>query len=1034
MNTMIRSLIASLLLAIPVAQASAQTASQPQSEYRDTLFQPITQAIGQFLKPIAAATGVLRIIDAEIDEQKKIITLTYSTTLAEYPFRSDRVETIYTMAAQLLPDPYRSYQLRILSGGKEISQWVPKFYREALRTEKQSRKNSGSVSTPPLKTSISQPFQIEQGLQNRHIALWQSHGFYYAQNLDRWEWQRPRLFQTVEDLFTQSYILPFLVPMLESAGAVVFMPRERDTQVNEVIVDNDMPQTRYFELTGTNRWQTPSDHGFAHTKPTYNDGENPFRMGTYRQVQAITLSKNSIEKPSYAVWQPNIPQSGRYAVYVSYKSLPNSATDALYTVYHKGGQTVFKINQTMGGGTWIYLGHFEFDQGIAEHGKVELTNTSSSKNKVITADGVKFGGGMGNIARSPSDNQDPNRQSVLPLLSSGLPGQPAVSRLQYPPMISTYPRYTEGSRYWLQWAGAPDSVYTPNQSRNDYNDDYMSRGRWVNYLSGSSSVNRKQEGLGIPLDLSLAFHTDAGVTLTDSIVGTLGIYTSMSEGSNLLADGRSRFISRDLTDLVQTQIVSDIRATFEPKWMRRGIWDRSYAESRSPNIPAMLLELLSHQNFADMRYGLDPNFKFTVSRAIYKGMLRFLSSMDGAPYIVQPLPIEQFSLTFASDTHALLKWQPVEDPLEPTANADSYVVYTRIDDGSFDNGILVKTNSLQIPIEAGRHYSFRITAVNKGGESFPSEILSLYRALNERGKVLIVNGFDKTSAPHSFASKDSLYGGFLDAREYGIAYLQEISYIGSQYDIRRKNPWTANDSPGFGASYSTYETQVLAGNSFDYPIVHGRAFAIESYSYASCSQKAFMHDSTLTAGYQIVDLILGKQRQTITGTGHSGVRYTAFPSVLQTRLTDYCHSGGNVLVSGAYVASDIWDSGITPVDSVARRFATNVLKYRWVTGHASQVGEVKPALSPFTRLFNNNYRFYTQPNPVSYWVEAPDALSPSSPDSFTIFSYVDGNKSAGVAYPGNDYKTVVLGFPIESIIDASERNTLIKNILLFFNL
>ena len=34
----------------------------------------------------------------------------------------------------------------------------------------------------------------------------------------------------------------------------------------------------------------------------------------------------------------------------------------------------------------------------------------------------------------------------------------------------------------------------------------------------------------------------------------------------------------------------------------------------------MLLELLSHQNFADMRYGSDPRFKFLVSRAIYKGI------------------------------------------------------------------------------------------------------------------------------------------------------------------------------------------------------------------------------------------------------------------------------------------------------------------------------------------------------------------------------------------------------------------------------
>jgi hypothetical protein len=40
-------------------------------------------------------------------------------------------------------------------------------------------------------------------------------------------------------MFTQSFVLPFLVPMLENAGAYVMLPRERDTQVNEVVVDND---------------------------------------------------------------------------------------------------------------------------------------------------------------------------------------------------------------------------------------------------------------------------------------------------------------------------------------------------------------------------------------------------------------------------------------------------------------------------------------------------------------------------------------------------------------------------------------------------------------------------------------------------------------------------------------------------------------------------------------------------------------------------------------------------------------------------
>lgn len=82
----------------------------------------------------------------------------------------------------------------------------------------------------PWVTRTSRPFEITRGLEGRHIALWQSHGKYYINNKDKWGWQRPRLFCTSEDQFTQSFILPYLIPMLENAGANVFTPRERDTQ------------------------------------------------------------------------------------------------------------------------------------------------------------------------------------------------------------------------------------------------------------------------------------------------------------------------------------------------------------------------------------------------------------------------------------------------------------------------------------------------------------------------------------------------------------------------------------------------------------------------------------------------------------------------------------------------------------------------------------------------------------------------------------------------------------------------------------
>ena len=66
---------------------------------------------------------------------------------------------------------------------------------------------------------------------------------------------------------------------------------------------------------------------------------------------------------SRVVYSPEIPESGEYAVYVSYVRNDENVTDAHYTVYHSGGKTEFLVNQTIGGGTWIYLGTFPVRKG-----------------------------------------------------------------------------------------------------------------------------------------------------------------------------------------------------------------------------------------------------------------------------------------------------------------------------------------------------------------------------------------------------------------------------------------------------------------------------------------------------------------------------------------------------------------------------------------------------------------------------------------------------------------------------------------------
>ena len=550
-------------------------------------------AVGRTLTRIVArevSGGYVRVQSMQASRGR--VRVYASIGLSYYPFREENVRAMRDSVRAALPAEYRKARIEIYTDRREVGELIPMACRNAAVLHKQIAKRQVvpfvNRSERPLVTRLSAAATPERGLSGRHIALWQSHGRYFDQKENRWRWQRSQLWQTCEDLYTQSYVLPYLVPMLENAGACVLLPRERDVQRVEVLADNDVPE-QYAE---SGAWQ-PGGRGFAHLRQVYRGNENPFRDGTTRRISTVA----GREPTGRAEWRATLPQRGEYALYVSYESLPGSADDARYTVHHLGGDTEFAVNQTMGGGTWIYLGRFAFAPG--EQTVVTLTNRSRVAGRTVSADAVKIGGGYGNVARTVCDSL---RQADT----------------FYPEETSGYPRFCEGARYWLQWAGFDASVYSPKNFTDDYKDDYMSRAHWVNALAGGSERMPDSAGLRIPIDLALAFHSDAGVRDGDETIGTLGIFYTREQGGRFHG-GADRYRSRDLTDLVMTQVVSDIRRTWEPAWNRRGLWNRAYYEARVPGVPTMLLELLSHQNFADMRYGSDPRFKFLVSRAVYKG-------------------------------------------------------------------------------------------------------------------------------------------------------------------------------------------------------------------------------------------------------------------------------------------------------------------------------------------------------------------------------------------------------------------------------
>ena len=375
--------------------------------------------------------------------------------------------------------------------------------------------------------NASRPIHIPPGLYDRHNTPCAPPGRYYDNKKGFWKWQRPNLFGTTEDLFTQTIVVPFLIPMLENAGAVVFTPRERDWQTDEYIVDNDgglnSSDSQYKEYAENGSWLTAPHEGFKAHSGHYVDHENPFLAGTARMMKASKKSDKAFVK-----YQPHFAKEGRYAVYVSYQSLPNSVDDAHYTVFHKGQATEFRVNQQMGGGTWVYLGTFDFDKGDNVYNCVMLTNQSRMKG-IVTADAVRFGGGMGNIERGGA--------------------------------ISHYPRCLEGARYYAQWAGAPYTTYGARGGDDDYSDDINTRSKMTNWLAGGSVFVPTVDGKKVPIELSLAIHSDAGYAPNGKdIVGSLAIATTdFNDGR--LSSGVSRQASKIFAEQLLSGITRDM--TFE---------------------------------------------------------------------------------------------------------------------------------------------------------------------------------------------------------------------------------------------------------------------------------------------------------------------------------------------------------------------------------------------------------------------------------------------------------------------------------------
>lgn len=822
------------------------------------------------------------------------LTLYLEEAFSNLLFSEDVIKNIYDSLRSQLPDEYKRYELSIVSHDRPIESFVPNLIRKNLPQD--AHRRPSYTTRFNLVERADFPIKFTAGMDGRNIALWSSHGLYYNRSSERWEWQRPKMFGTVEDLFTTSIVLPYLIPMIENSGAEVFCARERDINHNEV-----------------------------------------------------SLIKETFDKALR--FSANMPESGEYWVKIKYQKQKGKSLNL--TVQHGGEVSKYKVNTSAGYGTWIYVDKLYFDD------RAEMVFTSDNDSPLLV-DSVVVGGGISHYG-------------------------------------SGYPRFMEAATYNLRDNCLPDSILY-NQKKgivSDYYDDIYSRSKWVNFLMGGSDRYPSYPGLEIPIDLSFALHSDAFICDSDRAVGSLIICTS----DTIYPSGYSRMAANDFAYYMGRQIMEDMKAAGVDRWQWRGIWHQDYVETRVPMVPAIIFESLSHQNFTDMKVGVEPRYKFIIARAIYKAMLKFLAEQYNETYVVQPLAVTNFSAMFssASADSVRLSWKPNLDETEKTSYPNGYIIYTRKNGRSFDGGVVVKGTSVTLPINPDTIYSYKVEAYNNGGKSFPSEILSVCRTRKADKKAIIVNCFDRVSGPAPFDFGQ--LAGFAYEKDFGVPYMYDISYTGPQIEFKRSAKFMNNDYPGFGASLGNYETQTIAGNTFDYPYIHGIALKEAGYSFVSCSKDAFMERTTKPADYMLLDLIFGLQRN--VGS------FELFPNKLQSAILDYTKGGRNILLSGAYLGHE------------GGSFAEKTFSYIFRSPFAATDGLVSVPDSKET------FALQMMPSDKRYFLQNVDAIDPKYRGTKKLLFYNQNRLPAALLYVRN-YKSIIVGFPLEALQTQEMVNDVMK--------
>ena len=225
----------------------------------------------------------------------------------------------------------------------------------------------------------------------------------------------------------------------------------------------------------------------------------------------------------------------------------------------------------------------------------------------------------------------------------------------------------------------------------------------------------------------------------------------------------------------------------------------------------------------------------------------------------------------------------------------------------------------------------------------------------------------------------------------------------------------------------------VAGNDFNYVQAHATSIAASGkYNISSCSSEVIASGRVQMKDYQAVDLINGLERH----DGYTHAYFKSFTPALQNSIRQYASQGGRILISGSY-------TGIDMQTEEEQAFLSDILKLSYEpTGSTVITRDINPedstvterdsivCTSPKVKGLGLQFSYYNELNAQHYAATHPEILKPVGNYAFTAMQY-DTGTSAAVAYKSTTYRSFVMGFPLECIIDERTRTSVLLGILKF---